>query len=88
MVEELQTALREYRAKVDSIEMNPSDKKKLLSLPFFLAKRQQLPEPRRGQAEFNLFTKLSGTNWYNDSTVVIDQETKITEFDYENYFDQ
>jgi len=39
LVEELQTALREYRAKVDSIEMNPSDKKKLLSLPFFLAKR-------------------------------------------------
>jgi hypothetical protein len=88
LMEELQNALREYREKVDGIEMNPSDKKKVLSLPFFLAKRQQLPEPRRGQAEFDLFTKLTGTNWYTDSTTVIDQETKITEFDYENFFDQ
>lgn len=88
LMEELQNALRDYREKVEAIEMNPSDKKKILSLPFFLAKRQQLPEPRRGQAEFDLFTKLTGTNWYSDSTTVIDQDTKITEFDYENFFDQ
>jgi hypothetical protein len=84
-VQELQTALNEFKAKVDSIEMSPSDRKKLLALPFFLAKRSQLPEPRRGQAEFDLFTRLSGMNWYQDSTTNIDQDYKITEFDYENY---
>ena len=68
--------------------MNPSDKKKILALPFYLSKRSQLPEPRRGQLEFNLFTQLSGTNWYSDARTLIDSETKITEFDYENYFDQ
>ena len=60
LLEELQVALQEYREKVDEIDMNPSDKKKILSLPFFLAKRQQLPEPRRGQNEFDLFTALAG----------------------------
>ena len=60
LLEELQVALQEYREKVDEIDMNPSDKKKILSLPFFLAKRQQLPEPRRGQNEIDLFTALAG----------------------------
>ena len=39
LMEELQNALRDYREKVEAIEMNPSDRKKILSLPFFLAKR-------------------------------------------------
>lgn len=64
-----------------------SDRKKLLALPFYLSKRSQKPEPRRGQHEFNLFTELSGRNWYDYSDVKIDKEYKITEFDYENYFD-
>ena len=67
--------------------MNASDKKKILALPFYLAKRSQLPEPRRGQHEFELFSQLSGSNWYSDARTLIDNETKITEFDYENYFD-
>lgn len=66
--------------------MSASDRKKLLALPFFLAKRSQLPEPRRGQKEFNLFSQLSGQNWYDDATTLVDEEYKITEFDYENYF--
>ena len=69
--------------------MNESDRKKLLALPFYLAKRSQLPEPRRGQPEFKLFQELSGgQNWYDDARVVVDDEHKITEFDYENYVDQ
>lgn len=52
------------------MEMNPSDKKKLLALPFYMAKRTQLPEPRMGQKEFDLFTKLTGFNWYDDKNVV------------------
>jgi hypothetical protein len=69
--------------------MNPSDKKKILSLPFYLTKRSQLPEPRRGQKEFDLFTEMTGgKNWYHEASKVIDDEYKITEFDYENYFDK
>jgi hypothetical protein len=65
--------------------LNPSDRKKLLALPFYLAKRQQLPEPRRGQKEFELFEELTGKSWYHDKNIEFDQEKKITEFDYENY---
>lgn len=70
------------------MSMNESDRKKLLALPFYLAKRSQQPEPRRGQAEFKLFEALTGgRNWYDDSRVIVDEEHKITEFDYENYVD-
>lgn len=65
--------------------MNSSDKKKVLALPFYLSKRHQLPEPRRGQAEFNLFKELTGHDWYDFSEVVLDREKKITEFEYENF---
>jgi hypothetical protein len=65
----------------------PSDRKKLLALPFYLAKRTQNPDPRRGQTEFDLFTKLTGFNWYDDSQTLVDEETKITEFDFENWID-
>jgi len=89
LVGQVQTALKEYREKVDQLGMNPSDKKKILSLPFYLTKRSQLPEPRRGQKEFDLFTEMTGgKNWYHNANLKIDEEYKITEFDYENYFDQ
>lgn len=55
LVQELEGALKDYRDKVDTFGMNPSDRKKVLALPFYLAKRSQLPEPRQGQAEFKLF---------------------------------
>lgn len=82
----MQVALNEYKQKVESIDMLPSDRKKMLSLPFYLAKRSEKAEPRRGQVEFDLFTELTnGLNWYGDSTLLTDEETKITEFDYENH---
>lgn len=87
LVQELQSALKEYREKVEAFQMNESDRKKILALPFYLAKRSQLPEPRRGQSEFNLFKRLTGSNWYEDAELLTDPETKITEFDYENYID-
>ena len=67
--------------------MNPSDKKKVMALPFFLAKRAQMPEPRDGQAEFNLFKEMTGKNWYDDSTTPIDTEHKITEFEWDRFID-
>lgn len=80
--------MKEFKDKVEQIGMNPSDRKKILALPFYLAKRGQLPEPRMGQSEFDLFSKLTGgRNWYDDARVITDKEYKITEFDYENYID-
>jgi hypothetical protein len=34
------------------MEIASSDKKKLLSLPFYMAKRRELPEPKKGQVEW------------------------------------
>jgi len=57
-----------------------------MALPFYLAKRSQLPEPRRGQVEYDIFTKLTGEEWFSRHHILRDNEKKITEFDYENYF--
>ena len=80
-------ALDDYKATVDKMGLNSSDRKKLLALPFYLTKRMQLPEPRRGQPEFDFFKELTGKDWYDDQHQLFDNEYKITEFDYENYFD-
>lgn len=65
--------------------MKESDKKKLLALPFYLVKRAELPEPKIGQKEWDLFTELYGLpyNHYDDEDY--DPEEKITEFNYENF---
>lgn len=69
------------------MEMHSSDRKKVMALPFYLAKRSQDPEPRMGQYEFELFERLYGFNWYDDARIIRDEEHKITEFDYENHID-
>ena len=83
--DDLQDSLGEYRAAVDKMNLYPSDRKKLLALPFYLAKRSELPQPRIGQAEFDLFKELTGEEWYDDAYISRDMEQKITEFDYEKY---
>lgn len=40
-----------------------------------------------GQNEFELFKELTGHNWFDDAQIHTDPETKITEFDWENYID-
>lgn len=66
----------------------PSDKKKLLALPFYLAKRAENPD-HFGDDEMKLFNELTGLNWHDDKSINIsrthDQEEKITEFEYEKY---
>ena len=77
--------LANYKQTVTGMPLFSSDRKKLLALPFYLAKRQDTPEPRRGQFEYDLFKELTGKDWYDDTYVKYDQEHKITEFDYEKY---
>lgn len=78
--------LDDYKKVVNEMGLNPSDRKKLLALPFYMAKRRELPEPKKGQKEYHIFNELYGQNWYDDLGLKKDPETKITEFDYENYF--
>lgn len=57
----------------------------MLALPFYLSKRSELPTPRMGQDEMDLFEELTGKEWHIYDDLDHDPETKITEFDYEKY---
>ena len=69
---EFTKSLEEYKESVEKLCLNTSDKKKLLALPFYMSKRMQLPEPRPGQPEYNLFKKLTGKDWYAFAGMSID----------------
>lgn len=50
-----------FLSKMDkSKQFADSDMKKLLTMPFKLAKRTEKPEPKHGQQEWDTFTKLYG----------------------------
>jgi len=49
------------------LNLNSSDRKKLLALPFFMSKRSQPPAPRKGQLEYDIFHELTKQNWYEDA---------------------
>lgn len=83
---DLQDAIKQYKASVEKMNLYPSDKKKLLALPFYMAKRNEAPGPKQGQdGQLNIFKELTGTDWNEFESLEQDKETKITEFDYENY---
>jgi len=50
-----------------------------------LQKRAELPEPRYGQRDWDLFRKIFGVNWNHFEGLNFDEEIKITEFNYENH---
>ena len=83
-------SLEAYKESVDKDfgkgkEFFPSDRKKLLALPFYLAKRKELPEPKKGQWQYDLFTQMTGKEWTHYDAVKFDTEEKITEFNYEKF---
>lgn len=63
----------------------PSDRKKMLVLPFMLSKRSELPEPKKGQKEWNIFYDLFDEEWDAFEGLSFDPEEKITEFNYEKF---
>ena len=85
VADDIQSELAAYKAAVDKMGLYPSDKKKLLSMPFYLSKRSEAPTLRAGQKELELFKALTGRDFHDNSRIRTDDETKITEFDYENY---
>lgn len=90
LIKDLHTNLENYRQAVDDMGGNQrvlksSDRKKMLALPFYLAKRGELPEPKRGQKEWTLFKTLYGKDWNAYDGLKFDPEEKITEFNYEKF---
>lgn len=74
---------------VEKMNVYESDRKKLLALPFALAKRQEDPKPSKGQAsQLDLFKEMTETEWTDYQKIKTDSETKITEFDFENHLNQ
>jgi hypothetical protein len=88
-VEHIHNEMDAYRNHLDDTERgltyNPSDRKKLLGLPFLMSKRQELPEPKKGQKEWDIFYSMFGTEWDEHKDLQFDKEEKITEFNYENF---
>jgi hypothetical protein len=48
-------SFRKYKEVVNAMGMSESDRRKLLALPLYLAKRVELPEPKPGQVEYEMF---------------------------------
>ena len=69
----MMNSLAQYKDSVNQIGLSPSDRKKILALPFYLTKRHELPEPRRGQKEYEFFKELTGHDWYDDAHVLFDK---------------
>lgn len=74
-----------FKDAIGKLGLITTDRKRLLSLPIYMAKRAQAPEPKRGQAEFDLFTNLTGQDFTEDIGVSLDKEKKITEFEFEKF---
>ena len=87
LVEEIHQGMNTYKGHLDSNkkEYYPSDRKKLLALPFLLSKRTELPSPKKGQSDWNLFKQLYGSEWDRFESLMFDEEDKITEFNYEKF---
>lgn len=81
----LNEAMVNYKNVVNNIGLVSSDRKRILSLPIYMSKRSQNPEPLRGQKEFDMFTSLTGKDFTSDASVTLDKEHKITEYDFEKY---
>jgi hypothetical protein len=45
----------EYKREINKHNFAGSDRKKMLAMPFALSKRTELPEPKKGQDEWEIF---------------------------------
>jgi len=78
-------ALDDYKREIGRHNFAASDRKKMLAMPFALRKRVQLPEPKKGQHEWEMFSEWAGAPWDAYANVEFDLEEKITEFEYEKF---
>ena len=89
-IDNLYECMEDYKAAMSAIDndltLETSDMKKMLSLPFLMAKRHELPEPKAGQKEWSIFSDLYGKTWDHYEGLVFDPEEKITEFTWEKHY--
>lgn len=78
-------ALDEYKQDINKHNFAASDRKKMLAMPFALRKHVQMPEPKKGQHEWTMFSEWAGKPWDAYENVEFDPEEKITEFEYEKF---
>ena len=57
-------------------------------MPFLMEKHEELPEPKPGQKEYDLFKEIYGSYWEKYDGLIFDTEEKITEFNYEKFIPQ
>jgi hypothetical protein len=89
-IEKLHSNMDKWKTEADNFggkgkNLMPSDRKKMLVLPFMLSKRSELPEPKKGQKEWNIFYDLFDEEWDAFEGLSFDPEEKITEFNYEKF---
>lgn len=67
LLSDLKKAMEDYKKSLDASTngkvFKPSDRKKMLALPFQQAKHQELPAPKKGQKEWDFFFELYGAEW-------------------------
>jgi hypothetical protein len=68
----------EYKKQIDNMSLYPSDRAKMLALPFFMARRKQGPEPKKGQWQWELFNEITGNYWDAFEHHEYDPEDKTT----------
>ena len=89
LISQIRHNMDEYKDALDATamgkEFKPSDRKKMLTLPFQQARRAELPEPKKGQKEWDFFYELFGKEWDEYENLMWDKEEKITEFNYEKF---
>lgn len=92
VADSLNNDLESYKDHLSKIDSNKqfasSDMKKMLTMPFKLSKRSELPEPKYGQKEWDVFTKLYGRLHNDFEDLNFDDEFKITEFNYEDFISE
>lgn len=50
-----------------------------------MSKRRELPEPKHGQKEWDIFQQIYGKPWDHFDDLAFDREDKITEFNWEQH---
>ena len=50
-----------------------------------MTKRTQCPDPKPGQWQYDAFKEMFGKDWHAYENLMIDEEKKITQFDYEEF---
>lgn len=75
-------AANEYKKEVGKLSLYPSDRAKLLALPFFCSRRKQGPAPQKGQWQYDLFTEIAGHPWEHYDNILVDLENKPLNGDF------